>query len=141
MAVSDSLENHFRDQLEPIGGVSSRRMFGAACLFVDGVAFAIIDNGSLFLKTDEALKAALKAAGGVPFTYEHKKKGSVEMSYCSPPESAFDDVKELLGWARKSAAIARAGKSKPAKKAAKTVAKKTTKKVAKKVTKKAARKA
>ncbi len=123
MAVSDSLENHFLHQLEPLGGVSARRMFGASCLFIDGAAFAVVDDGTLFLKTDPALKATLKAAGGRPFTYEHKQKGSVEMSYCSPPESAFDDVKELLMWAKQSAALARAAKSGAKKKATKLVAK------------------
>ena len=120
MATSDSLQAHYRDQLDRLGNVTARRMFGAACLFIDGIAFAIVDDGSLFLKTDPALKEAMKEAGGQPFTYRLQKKGEIEMSYCSPPESAFDDQDELLDWARKSVAIARlkkAAKKSTAKKA------------------------
>ena len=124
MATSDSLQAHYRDQLERLGNVTARRMFGAACLFIDGIAFAIVDDGSLFLKTDPALKEAMKEAGGQPFTYRLQKKGEIEMGYCSPPESAFDDQDELLDWARKSVAIARL------KKAAKATAKKATAKKA-----------
>ena len=120
MATSDSLQAHYRDQLDRLGNVTARRMFGAACLFIDGIAFAIVDDGSLFLKTDPALKEAMKEAGGQPFTYRLQKKGEIEMGYCSPPESAFDDQDELLDWARKSVAIARlkkAAKKSTAKKA------------------------
>jgi TfoX/Sxy family transcriptional regulator of competence genes len=117
MATSESLQAHYRDQLDRLGNVTARRMFGAACLFIDGIAFAIVDDGSLFLKTDPALKEAMKEAGGQPFTYRLQKKGEIEMGYCSPPESAFDDQDELLDWARKSVAIARL------KKAAKTATK------------------
>lgn len=125
MATSDSLQAHYRDQLDRLGNVTARRMFGAACLFIDGIAFAIVDDGSLFLKTDPALKEAMKEAGGQPFTYRLQKKGEIEMGYCSPPESAFDDQDELLDWARKSVAIARLKKA-----AKKSTAKKSTAKKA-----------
>jgi DNA transformation protein len=111
MATSGSLQAHYRDQLDRLGNVTARRMFGAACLFIDGIAFAIVDDGSLFLKTDPALKEAMKEAGGQPFTYRLQKKGEIEMGYCSPPESAFDNQDELLDWARKSVAIARMKKA------------------------------
>jgi len=78
MATSDSLQAHYRDQLDRLGNVTARRMFGAACLFIDGIAFAIVDDGSLFLKTDPALKEAMKEAGGQPFTYRLQKKGEIE---------------------------------------------------------------
>ena len=133
MATSDSLQAHYRDQLDRLGNVTARRMFGAACLFIDGIAFAIVDDGSLFLKTDPALKEAMKEAGGQPFTYRLQKKGEIEMGYCSPPESAFDDQDELLDWARKSVAIARltmAAKETAAKATAKkSTAKKSTAKM------------
>lgn len=119
MTASDSLENHFRDQLAPLGGVTSKRMFGAFCLFKDGKAFAIVDDGTLFLKSDAAMKEEMKAGGGKPFTYAHKEGHRVEMSYCSPPEAAFDDVDELRRWARRAIALATAPKSKSKAKAAK----------------------
>ena len=140
MATSDSLQAHYRDQLDRLGNVTARRMFGAACLFIDGIAFAIVDDGSLFLKTDPALKEAMKEAGGQPFTYRLQKKGEIKMGYCSPPESAFDDQDELLDWARKSVAIARLKKA-----AKKSTAKKSTAKMSmatkKTATKKTATKA
>ena len=145
MATSDSLQAHYRDQLDRLGNVTARRMFGAACLFIDGIAFAIVDDGSLFLKTDPALKEAMKEAGGQPFTYRLQKKGEIEMGYCSPPESAFDDQDELLDWARKSVAIARLKKAarkaptkSPATKKATTKKATTKKATAKKATAKKA---
>ncbi len=124
MTASDSLENHFRDQLAPLGGVSAKRMFGAFCLFRDGKAFAIVNDGTLFLKSDDAMKLEMKAGGGKPFTYAHKEGHRVEMSYCSPPDSAFDDVDELLQWSRRAIALATAPKSKAKKNATKKATKK-----------------
>jgi len=117
--MSEQLAQHFMDVLSPVGDLTSRKMFGATCLYIDGKPFALIDEGALFLKTDQALRDELVEAGGRPFTYFQKGKNSnVEMSYCAPPEGMIDDVKELLAIARKSAMVARSDKKAPTKKKA-----------------------
>ena len=128
MATPDSLLVHFVEQLQPLGPVTSRRMFGASCLFLEGAAMGIVDDGTLYLKVDDTTRPLFADAGGVPFTYVAAAKGtSIAMSYMSVPESAVDDPRELLVWGRLAAQVARAV---AAKKSAKQSAKKAPKKKA-----------
>jgi DNA transformation protein len=122
MATPDSLLVHLVEQLQPLGPVTARRMFGASCLFLDGAAMGIVDDGTLYLKVDDTTRPLFAEAGGVPFTYVAAAKGtSIAMSYMTVPESAIDDPRELLQWGRLAAQVARAV---AAKKRAKASAKK-----------------
>ena len=115
----DSFTQHALDQLEPLGNVSPRWMFGAWCLTLDGAMLAIVDGGKLYLKVNDETKPVFAQAGGEPFTYFHKSKNArVEMSYRSVPDGDLDDRTALMKWARLAADVARAKKAAPKKKKA-----------------------
>jgi DNA transformation protein and related proteins len=95
-----------------LGLVSVRRMFGGAGIYADGVMFALIDDDTIYIKADEALKADLRPHGSVAWTYTRDGEAR-EMGYWRLPESALDDRDEAALWARRALLIARA---KPAKK-------------------------
>ena len=91
--------------LEPLGGVTARRMFGGGGLFRDGLMFAIIDDDTLFLKVDDGNRPAFEAAGGRRFTYRREDR-TISMSYYEAPPDLFDDADELCTWARAASAAA-----------------------------------
>jgi DNA transformation protein len=103
------------DLLSGMGEVAARRMFGGAGLYAEGVMFALVDDGVIYLKVDGALKADLAAAGARPWIYTQQtgpKAGvAQETSYWSLPEAALDDPEEACAWGRRSLAIAQALKA------------------------------
>src|SRR5260221_13428284 len=86
------------DLFSDMGGVATRRMFGAAGLYSYGVMFGLIDDDRIFLKVDEALKTDLAAEGAVSWIYTERQgpKAGIpqETSYWSLPETACDDPEE-----------------------------------------------
>jgi DNA transformation protein len=103
------------DQLQPLGGVSARAMFGGWGVYLDGRMFALVAEDTLYIKADDANRAEFTAFGLESFRFE--MKGAVkEMSYFQPPASALDDGVRLCAWARKGveAAARAAQRKKPA---------------------------
>ena len=130
------------EMLSPLGRVRVRRMFGGQGLYVDDLFMAIVDDGQLFLKTDEVTRERFDAAGCVPFTFPNKDGEAVVTSYRRPPEDALESPPLMLPWARLAlesalrAANAKVKKSATKKPAAvaKRAAKSATKKPAAKKT-------
>ena len=125
------------EMLSPLGPVRVRRMFGAQGLYVDGLFMAIIDDGQLFLKSDETNRSRFDAAGCAHFTFQ-KDGETVVTHYRRPPEEALESQPLMLPWARLAleaalrAANAKAGRA--AKTAAKAAAKASAKTSARKKT-------
>ena len=62
MAVSDDFREFVLEQLAPAGRVTSRAMFGGVGLYLDGLFFALIDDDTLYFKTDESNRARFQQA-------------------------------------------------------------------------------
>ncbi len=117
MAVSAEYCAFVLELLEPLGGVSLRRMFGGAGLFCHGVMFGLIAGERLYLKSGDGNRADFEDAGCGPFTYATKNGEQGIMSYYEAPDSLFDEPDEMLDWARKALDEAlRASVKKPKKK-------------------------
>jgi DNA transformation protein len=108
-AALDAATAQALELLADFGPVTSRRMFGGAGLYLDGVMFALIADEVLHLKADADLAAALAAEGSVPFVYAGKRK-PVTMSYWRLPEAALDDPEAACAWAARALTVARAAK-------------------------------
>lgn len=93
--------------LAGLGPIAIKRMFGAAGVYANGVMFALIDEDVLYLKADDALKAAMTAEGSVAWTYS-RAAHTREMGYWRVPEAALDDPDEAVRWARAALAVAHA---------------------------------
>jgi DNA transformation protein len=121
MAVSKASIDFAVDLLSGLGEVSARRMFGGVGLYAGGVMFALIDDETVFLKTDAKLKADMVAEGSVAWIYTSaKEEWPQETRYWSLPDSATDDPEEAVRWARRSLAAAQAIKAaKPVRKSRK----------------------
>lgn len=93
--------------------VTARGMFGGFGLFVDGAMFALVADGSLYLRVDEANRPAFEAQGLQPWVYGAAGR-QMTMSYYPPPEDALEDPDALREWfegARAASARAAAAKA------------------------------
>ena len=99
MSESAAVLAFARELFAGMGGVEARRMFGGAGLFAQGVMFGLIDDGVIYLKTDESLKSDLAGAG------------SHSWIYWSLPDSASDDPDEACAWGVRALAVALAKKT------------------------------
>lgn len=120
--ASDSFHEFVRELFAGLGKVEVKRMFGGAGAYSDGLMFALLADDVVYLKTDEALRAALKKEGCGPFIWEPEsgpRKGEkIPMSYWRLPDAALDDPDLAAEWGGMALAVAKAkAKSKPAKKA------------------------
>jgi DNA transformation protein len=115
MSESAAVLAFARELFAGMGGVEARRMFGGAGLFAQGVMFGLIDDGVIYLKTDESLKSDLAGAGSHSWIYVERKgpKAGVEQetSYWSLPDSASDDPDEACAWGVRALAVALAKKT------------------------------
>ncbi len=62
MVASESFAEFLREQLEPLGRVTLRRMFGKTGVFCDGVMFGVVADNMLYLRVDNGNKEAFQEA-------------------------------------------------------------------------------
>jgi DNA transformation protein len=122
---------YLRDQFQRWGPVEIRRMFGGHGAFRGGVMFALIHDETLFLRSDDANRAAFAAAGMAPFRYRRRGK-LVALAYHQAPPEALEDSDVLGQWAdlgfaaaQRRAAAVRVKKPAAQKRDAKAPARKT----------------
>ncbi|RAN38397.1 TfoX/Sxy family protein [Hyphomonas pacifica] len=95
----------------PMGAVRVRRMFGGAGVFLEGVMFALLDDETIYLKTDPDLRAALEDEGGASFIWTRPGDGKqIDMGYVRIPDAALDDPDLASEWGRRALAAALATK-------------------------------
>ena len=105
MARSSEFVEFVLESLQPLRGVSARRMFGGFGIYKDGVMFALIARDQLYLKVDDGNRAAYEQAGFPHFTYAEKGK-PIRMPYREAPPEGFDDPEILCAWAGEAYAAA-----------------------------------
>ena len=133
MPVASDLPEHVAELLAPLGQVVARRMFGGYGLYLGGAMFGLIADGSLYLKVDDANRAAFEAAGSTPFSYLAKGERRTIGSFWQAPGEMLEARDTALTWARgalgaalrasaakRTATGARRGKTARGKPAAKT---------------------
>ena len=107
MAVSDSFVAFVLDQLDPLGPIASKRMFGGVGLYAGDLFFALIDDDVLYLKADEATRHAREKVGARRFEpFADRPKGKGRMQYYSVPAAVLEDAERLIAWAKEAVAIA-----------------------------------
>jgi DNA transformation protein len=87
------------DQLAPLSGVRSRRMFGAHGLYREDDFFAIVDDGRLYFRTDVASRPEYERQGMRPFA---PSAGQVLKNYYEVPADRLEDDTLLCEWAKKA---------------------------------------
>jgi len=94
MALADADIAFATDLFSDLGRVTTRKMFGGMCLYLDGVVFALMSSdGQLYLKAKRDIAAKLVADGAVQFH---------NMPYWSIPDATLDDPAEACTLARRT---------------------------------------
>ena len=88
------------------GPVEVRRLFGGAGIYAEGVMFALVSDGVIYLKTDEHNAPAFEREQLEPFTYATSAGRRGVMSYRRMPDRLYDEPDELAVWARNALAAA-----------------------------------
>lgn len=127
------------DLFAGFGPVTLRRMFSGYGVSRDGINFALVLRGVIYLRADDRTIPQFEAEGAKPFQYTARGKTVTLGSYWQLPERLYDDTDELATWAsdafaaaRQAAALKNAKKSsKPKARGKKTVKAGTQKKKSK----------
>jgi DNA transformation protein and related proteins len=104
MAVSPEYRAWVLELLGRVAPVSGRAMFGAVGLYLDGIMFGLIDDGSVYFKTDDATRPDFEAAGARPF----RPFGDARpMPYFELPAEVLEDPDPLRSWTERAVGAAR----------------------------------
>jgi len=135
----DDFSARIVQQLQLLGRVSGKNMFGGVGLYRDGVFFGLTADERLFLRVNDETRPAYESMEMTCFQpWPDDKPGFMMRNYYEVPAHVQRQREELCGWASEAAKIARVSKTrakeakpkKPVKK--KSVSLKTKKRSAKK---------
>jgi DNA transformation protein len=107
LKVSESFKAFVLDQLEELGDVAPKSMFGGVGLYHRGIFFGILARDTLYLKVDDRSRPDYADAGMKAFKPYPGRGGT--MRYYSVPLEVLESSIELAAWARKAVAAATAG--------------------------------
>ena len=107
MSVSQAYLDSVLACIGQIAPVSSKRMFGGAGLYSDGLFFAVLDNDRLYFKVDDSNRGDFEAVGMGPFR-PFPDRPDYMMQYFELPPGVLDDPDALAHWVAKAVAVARA---------------------------------
>ena len=99
MAKKGEFIEYLLEQMQDIGQVNARAMFGGHGIYHYGIMFALVADDVLYLKTDKVNRPEFEARNLPPFLYERKDK-VISMSYNEAPGEVLDDPDEMTHWAR-----------------------------------------
>ncbi|HSY27301.1 MAG TPA: TfoX/Sxy family protein [Burkholderiaceae bacterium] len=113
MSLAAALDRarEFADRLQAIGPMSVTRFFGGAGVVKNGVQFAFIIEGVLYLRVDDVSRPEFEAMGAAPFVYSGRSRAVRVAKYYALPDEIADDQEALLRWATRAFHIAEIAKS------------------------------
>lgn len=103
MPVSNDFLDYVIDQLSNWGEINTKRMFGGAALYNDGLAFALVSNDVVYLKVDETNKDKYIQFGSSPL--KPFKSDAIVPSFYNVPDEVFEDSDIFIEWAEESLLI------------------------------------
>lgn len=133
MSVQETYLAYILEQLAGLGSLRSNRMFGGIGLYSREIFFGLIDDDTLFFKTDESNIAPYQERGMKRFMPFPDRPEAV-LGYHQVPADVIEDAEQLVDWARKAVEVAlrrQVARAEKKRKPARTrTAKKSTKKKA-----------
>ncbi len=87
--------------MQTIGPVTAKTMFGGHGIYLDGMMFALIADGNLYLKVDSQIENDFSERGLPEFTYLRNGK-EFSLRYFQAPEETLEDSDAMNLWANKS---------------------------------------
>jgi DNA transformation protein len=99
VSFDEGLYAWVQEALEPLGGVTMRKMMGGATLYLDGTVFAILDDGEIWLKADAESDPVWDSQGCEKFSVTFKDGKAGAMNYRRAPQDVYDDPEAMRRWA------------------------------------------
>ena len=90
MPVTNSFVAYVLEQLEPVGAITSKRMFGGVGVYAGDLFFALIDDDVLYFKVDDSNRRDFERAKSGPFR-PYGPDGEV-MQYYDVPAAVLEDA-------------------------------------------------
>lgn len=90
------------ERMSAIGPIAVTRFFGGAGLLKEGIQFAFVMKGALYLRVDDLNRPGFEALGARPFTYPGRSRTVSVASYYELPDEIADDPDELVTWAQQA---------------------------------------
>ena len=97
MAADQAYHDKVMEMLSPIGGLTSKPMFGGYGIFHQGDMFALISKSNLYFKVNDSNLPGYEIAGS---------RRHAPMPYYEVPGAVIGDAATLHEWARTSITIA-----------------------------------
>jgi DNA transformation protein len=143
MPVQQQFRDYVLEQLSGLRDVHANRMFGGVGLYSGGLFFGLIDDDTVFFKTD-ASNIEQYRVRNMPRFMPFPDRPEAILGYHQVPADVLEDAETLVSWARQSvlvAASARASKGGKGKQNARKTGRKTGRKTKTRNTKAAKTKA
>ena len=102
LKVSDGFKSFVLDQLEELGDVTPKSMFGGVGLYYRGIFFGILARDALYLRVGDGNRADYERAGMKPFMPYPGRPTT--MRYYEVPLDVLESPIDLAVWARKAIA-------------------------------------
>ena len=100
MSANSEFRDYVLDQLSGMGEFETKNMFGGTAVLRNGVAFAKIKHGSLWLKVDDGNINDFIEKRMVQYTYG--KDNSRKLNFYETPAEVLEDADKLTHWATKA---------------------------------------
>jgi DNA transformation protein and related proteins len=110
MPISASFRSFVIDQLDGLGEVTSKAMFGGVGLYCGDLFFGLIARDALYLKVDDDNRPDYQRAGMKPFRPFADRPGT--MGYYEVPTDILESASDLTEWARRSVRAAERSRTK-----------------------------
>jgi len=114
MAVNKSFWDYVMEQLEVVGNVSSRKLFGGVGIYTGDLFFALIGQSTLYFKVDDSTRGDFEELGMKAF--QPYKDNKQTMQYYEVPIDVLEDREQIEIWANKAIEVAVRARSKKKKK-------------------------
>lgn len=114
MPVTRAFEAFALEFLWSLGPLRIKRMFGGAGLYCGELFLALLDDEAVYIKADDANKAAFAARACPAFTFPGRDGEPTVMRYRRLPDDAMDEPEEAVRWARLGVEAAARAKACPA---------------------------
>ena len=92
------------DLFNPLGRLTSKTLFGGNAILKNNITFAMVFDGSIYLKTDKNTVKKYLDLDSKPLSYKKNNK-TINLRYYEIPIEVIDDEDQLMQWAIEASEI------------------------------------